>query len=49
MRADVRHAIFNAFPAMLEVTVHVDPCECDPEEDYHTTMHHIDQQYNAVE
>ncbi len=37
---EVRHAIFHEFPAMVEVTVHVDPCECDPDEEYHPTRHH---------
>lgn len=45
----VRHAIFHEFPAMVDVTVHVDPCECDPEEVYHPTMHHVDQQNSQDE
>ena len=37
----VRHAIFHEFPAMVDVIVHVDPCECDPEEVYHITADHM--------
>ena len=37
---EVRHAIFHEFPAMVDVTVHVDPCECDESVDYHITAHH---------
>ncbi len=36
----VRHAIFQQFPAMVDVTVHVDPCECDPDEQYHLAAQH---------
>ena len=36
----VRHDLFHALPALLEVTVHVDPCECDETVDYHPTAHH---------
>ncbi len=39
----VRLAIFQEFPAMVDVTVHVDPCECDPEEIYHPTMQFVNQ------
>jgi cation diffusion facilitator family transporter len=42
MAESVRHTIFHEFPAMVEVTVHVDPCECNPDEDYHPTEHHVD-------
>jgi divalent metal cation (Fe/Co/Zn/Cd) transporter len=38
---DVRHEIFHELPAMVDVTVHVDPCECDPEVDFHPTAHHM--------
>lgn len=38
---EVRHAIFHAIPAMLDITVHVDPCECEPEKEYHPTNHHL--------
>jgi cation diffusion facilitator family transporter len=37
---NVRHAIFHEFPAMVDVTVHVDPCECDDNVEYHPTSHH---------
>lgn len=46
---DVRHAIFHEFPAMVEITVHVDPCECDPGEVYHPTMHHVNKQNSKDE
>jgi cation diffusion facilitator family transporter len=36
----VRHALFHKFPAMVEVVVHADPCECDETIDYHPTAHH---------
>jgi cation diffusion facilitator family transporter len=37
---DVRHEIFHELPAMVEITVHVDPCPCDEEYEYHPTDHH---------
>src|SRR5574341_163571 len=37
----VRHTLFHTFPAMVNITVHVDPCECDPEVDYHPAAHHV--------
>ena len=37
---EVRHALFHTLPALVELTVHVDPCECDPSLDYHPTRHH---------
>jgi cation diffusion facilitator family transporter len=37
---NVRHALFHALPALAEVTVHVDPCECDETLDYHPAAHH---------
>jgi cation diffusion facilitator family transporter len=37
---EVRHALFHKFPAMVEVVVHTDPCECDPSINYHPTTHH---------
>jgi cation diffusion facilitator family transporter len=36
----VRHDLFHALPALVEVTVHVDPCECDETVEYHPTAHH---------
>jgi cation diffusion facilitator family transporter len=37
---NVRHQLFHAMPALAEVTVHVDPCECVKGNGYHTTQHH---------
>ena len=37
---EVRHRLFHATPALVEVVVHIDPCECDPSVDYHPTRHH---------
>jgi cation diffusion facilitator family transporter len=36
----VRHALFHALPALVEVTVHVDPCECERCVDIHPARHH---------
>ena len=38
---EVRHALFHALPALVDVTVHVDPCECDKSIEYHPTAHHV--------
>lgn len=40
---EVRHALFHKFPAMVEVIVHADPCECDNSINYHPTAHHASQ------
>lgn len=37
---EVRHALFHEFPALVEVVVHADPCECDETIEYHPTAHH---------
>ncbi len=37
---EVRHRFFHRLPAMAEVTVHVDPCECVPGIEYHPAAHH---------
>jgi cation diffusion facilitator family transporter len=37
---EVRHALFHQFPAMVEIIVHADPCECDKSINYHPTAHH---------
>lgn len=37
---EVRHTLFHNFPALVEVTVHADPCECDKTIEYHPTAHH---------
>jgi cation diffusion facilitator family transporter len=37
---EVRHRLFHALPALIEVSVHADPCECDPMIEYHPTGHH---------
>jgi cation diffusion facilitator family transporter len=39
---EVRHALFHELPALVDVTVHVDPCECEKYADHHHhTEHHI--------
>ena len=38
---EVRHALFHTLPALVEMMVHVDPCECDEVIDYHPTAHHL--------
>lgn len=38
---NVRHQLFHALPALSEMTVHVDPCECDQAVDYHPSAHHL--------
>ncbi len=38
---EVRHQLFHVLPALVEMTVHVDPCECDSGVDYHPTAHHV--------
>lgn len=35
----VRQTLFHKMPAMADVTVHVDPCECDETVEYHLTQH----------
>ena len=37
---EVRHKLFHEFPALVEVVVHADPCECDKTVDYHPSSHH---------
>ena len=37
---EVRHKLFHEFPALVEVVVHTDPCECDKTIEYHPTSHH---------
>lgn len=37
---EVRHDLFHKFPALIEVVVHADPCECDQSIEYHPTAHH---------
>jgi divalent metal cation (Fe/Co/Zn/Cd) transporter len=36
----VRHELFHTLPALVEATVHVDPCECESCEDIHPAQHH---------
>lgn len=38
---EVRHALFHELPALSDVTVHIDPCECDEEVQYHLATHHV--------
>lgn len=37
---EVRHALFHEFPALVEIIVHADPCECDRSIEYHPSAHH---------
>ena len=37
---EVRHRLFHKLPALAEVIVHTDPCECDETVEYHPTSHH---------
>jgi cation diffusion facilitator family transporter len=38
---EVRHSLFHALPALDDVTVHVDPCEClEKSGHHHHTEHH---------
>lgn len=37
---EVRHSLFHKLPALVEVVVHTDPCECDKTIEYHPTRHH---------
>jgi len=38
---EVRHSLFHTLPPLVEVVIHVDPCECDETVDYHPTRHHV--------
>ena len=35
----VRQTLFQTMPAMVDVSIHVDPCECDETVEYHLTPH----------
>lgn len=37
---EVRHALFHELPALANVTVHIDLCECDENVKYHPATHH---------
>lgn len=37
---EVRHVLFHEMPALSDITVHIDPCECDEKVQYHITAHH---------
>jgi cation diffusion facilitator family transporter len=38
---EVHHELFHVLPALVDVTVHVDPCECERNNDHHHhTEHH---------
>lgn len=37
---EVRHSLFHKLPALVEVVVQIDPCECDDKIEYHPTKHH---------
>lgn len=36
-----RHELFHAMPALADVTIHVDPCECEHCGDAHLSAHHL--------
>jgi len=36
----IRHDLFHAMPALADVTIHVDPCECERCDDTHLGEHH---------
>jgi cation diffusion facilitator family transporter len=36
----VRHDLFHAMPALADVTIHVDPCECERCDTTHLAGHH---------
>ncbi|MCI0555320.1 MAG: cation diffusion facilitator family transporter [Anaerolineae bacterium] len=38
---NVRHALFHALPALADITVHVDPCECENCPDTHLSGHAV--------
>lgn len=38
---NVRHELFHALPALADVTVHVDPCECEDCPDTHLSGHSV--------
>ena len=38
---EVRHALFHEMPALSDITLHIDPCECDAKVQYHLTAHHV--------
>lgn len=37
----IRHELFHGMPALVDVIVHVDPCECEHCGDPHPTAHHL--------
>jgi len=37
----VRHRLFHTMPALVDATVHVDPCQCGRCGDPHLTAHHV--------
>jgi cation diffusion facilitator family transporter len=37
---DVRHVLFHTLPTLAEVTVHIDPCECERSQGHHVTTIH---------
>ncbi len=38
---EVRHALFHTLPTLAEVTVHIDPCECERSQGHHLTADHM--------
>jgi divalent metal cation (Fe/Co/Zn/Cd) transporter len=45
---NVRHTLFHTLPALGEMTVHTDPCECDQALDYHPSAHHVTSSQRLV-
>ena len=43
---NVRHELFHALPALADITVHVDPCECENCPDTHVSKHHLSHAAN---
>jgi len=37
---EVRHALFHALPALVDMTVHIDPSESNPDNSHNLTAHH---------
>lgn len=39
---EVRHSIFHVLPALVDITIHADPCECERSNNHHHhTEHHL--------
>jgi cation diffusion facilitator family transporter len=42
----VRHALFHVLPALVDITVHVDPCECEKYNGHHDPTEHHTNSHN---